>query len=388
MKRVKKKLVFLTGTRADFGKIKPLLYGLQDTNIAEIYIFVTGMHLSDKFGYTVDEIIKCGFPNIFQYDNGADKSTPDLVLSNTLVGFANYVKSVKPDMVVVHGDRIEALAGALVGAFNNILVAHIEGGEVSGTVDEHLRHAISKLSHFHFVANYEAKRRLVQIGEDGKFVFVIGSPDLDVMNSPDLPLISETKKRYGITFNDYAVMIFHPVTSEVELLRKQANMLVDAVCQSGFNYIVIYPNNDNGCDIILDIYKRKLTGVSRFRLFPSMRFEHFLTLIKNSLFLIGNSSAGVRESPFYGIPSIDVGSRQNKRINEKVNTSVFHCEFDKKKMLDLIKRFSSKKVRFKSNTNFGAGDSVNKFIEIIRSKELWGTKVQKQFIDIDFDANF
>lgn len=384
----KKKLVFITGTRADFGKIKPLLYKLQDSNLYDLFIFATGMHLSPKYGETVDEIIKCGFANVHQFDNGVDIAPADLMLANTLTGFSSYIKSVKPDMVIVHGDRIEPLAAALSGSLNNILVAHIEGGEVSGTIDEHLRHAISKLSHLHFVANNEAKKRLIQIGEEEKSIFVIGSPDLDIMKSPDLPSLKETKEHYDMTFEKYGVVIFHPVVTEIDNIRKQADILVDALTASGLNYVVIYPNNDLGNDIILNVYESKLKDNDRFRIFTSMRFEHFLTLIKNSLFLIGNSSAGIRETPFYGIPSINIGSRQNRRINEKINTSVFHCDFDKKAILGLIKRFSKKKIRYKTNTHFGTGDSIDKFMEIIKRKDLWNTGIQKRFIDLDLDINF
>ncbi len=162
---MKKKISFLTGTRADFGKIKSLIEILRLNEQFDVHIFATGMHMEVKYGYTVLEIEKCGYDNIYKYINQINGAAMDITLSKTIEGFANYVHLIKPDLIVVHGDRIEALAGATVGALNNILVAHIEGGELSGTVDELIRHAVSKLSHTHFVANEEAKKRLQQMGE-------------------------------------------------------------------------------------------------------------------------------------------------------------------------------------------------------------------------------
>src|SRR3989338_11672292 len=197
----KKRVVFLTGTRADFGKLKSLINILNNDKVFETHVFATGMHMLSKYGYTIDELEKEKTPNLYKYINHSRNSSMESIMASTLIGFGNYIQEFKPDLVVVHGDRVEALAGALAAGFKNIPVAHIEGGEISGTIDEHLRHAISKLSHLHFVANNEAKKRLIQIGEEGKSIFVIGSPDLDIMKSSDLPNIEATKKRYEITFN-------------------------------------------------------------------------------------------------------------------------------------------------------------------------------------------
>src|SRR3972149_5514199 len=178
---LRKKILFVSGTRADFGKIKPLIQQVKDSDDFEYQIFATGMHLLSVYGMTVLEIKKAGFDNIYSFINqdSAITSQMDLVLATTVQGLAYYVREYKPDLLVVHGDRVESLAGALVGCLNNILVAHIEGGERSGTIDELIRHAITKLSHIHFVSNNEARNRLVQMGEISSSIFVIGSPDID-----------------------------------------------------------------------------------------------------------------------------------------------------------------------------------------------------------------
>ncbi|MCB0427538.1 MAG: UDP-N-acetylglucosamine 2-epimerase, partial [Mangrovimonas sp.] len=177
----KKKVVFLTGTRADFGKIKSLIQILEDDPGFSPFVFVTGMHLMQKYGLTLIEIERCKFSNVQTFSNHTSETTMDLTLAKTIEGFSQYIKKVKPDLIVVHGDRVEALAGAITGSLNNILVAHIEGGEISGTIDELIRHSVSKMSHIHYVANKDAKRRLMPLGEVEKSIQIIGSPDVDIM---------------------------------------------------------------------------------------------------------------------------------------------------------------------------------------------------------------
>ena len=377
----KKKIVFLTGTRADFGKIKSLILALSKSKLFDVYIFATGMHMLNKYGYTVCEIEDCGFPNIYKYINYIENNSLDLILANTINGLNHYIKECHPEMIIVHGDRVEALAGAIVGSFNNIFVAHIEGGEISGTIDEHIRHAVSKLSHFHFVANEEAKKRLIQMGEDKDWIFIIGSPDIDIMNSKNLPPLKEARKKYEILFDEYALLLYHPVTAEINDIYNQTNILTEALLDSKFNYIVSYPNSDPGSDIIQMIYEKKLLNNKHFRIIPSIRFEYFLTFLKNAHFIIGNSSAGVRESPYYGIPSINIGSRQSNRIDYQKNTSIVNCDYDKNIILKLINNFSNKKIRFEPSYNFGTGNSTKSFLRIIKNKKIWEHKIQKQFLD-------
>ena len=156
---MKKKIVFITGTRADYGKIKSLINELENDSKFEVYIFVTGMHLQQKYGYTYEEILKNNYSNLYTFINNNEQPSMDITLTNTINGFSNYIKNVvDPDLIVVHGDRLESLACAIVGSFNNKLVAHIEGGELSGTIDESIRHSISKLSHIHFVTSSNAKK--------------------------------------------------------------------------------------------------------------------------------------------------------------------------------------------------------------------------------------
>ncbi len=372
-----KKIVFLTGTRADFGKLKSLIEITQSNPDYEVHIFATGMHMHHKYGFTVKEIVKCGFVNIYKFINFTSEETMDLTLAKTIDGFSGYLKETKADLIVIHGDRVEALAGAIVGALNNILVAHIEGGEVSGTIDELIRHAVSKMSHIHFVANEEAKKRLIQMGELDSSVFIIGSPDIDIMFSDTLPSFDEVKKYYEIPYGDYAVVMFHPITTEVERIREYADQLTNALLNDDSNYVIIFPNNDLGSAEILRSYE-SLKGNPRFKIFPSIRFESFLVMMKYARFIIGNSSAGIREAPYYGIPSVNIGTRQN---NRSLNNEIINCDYG---FENIVVAISNAKAtdRYAAEHNFGGGDSNAQFKKIISSEEFWMINKQKVFKDI------
>lgn len=371
-----KKILFLTGTRADFGKIKSLIEILEQQQGFEVFVFVTGMHLQKEYGYTLIEIERCRFKNVHTFENHTHETTMDLTLAKTIEGLSAYVKTIQPDLIVVHGDRVETLAGAIVGSLNNILVAHIEGGEVSGTVDELIRHSVSKLSHIHFVSNAEAAKRLEQMGEIKSSVFTIGSPDIDIMFSEELPYLQKVKDYYEIPFEDYAIVMFHPVTTESKEMQQYAYDFVAALLEDNHNYVVIYPNNDLGSQYIIEAYK-KLKEHPRFRVFPSLRFEYFLTLLKNSQFIIGNSSAGIREAPYYGIPIINIGTRQQNRV---VHADIVNVDYGINSIASVLKKIDQHQVK-KNKADFGQGNSAQLFLESIENPVLWTINHQKQFRD-------
>ena len=371
-----KKLLFITGTRADYGKIKSLISSVERSSLFEAYVFVSGMHLLEKYGSTYLEVQKDGYKNIYVDFSQTNIGNMSYDLGNVIQNLTAYVMHIKPDMIVVHGDRIDALAGAIVGALNNILVAHIEGGEVSGTIDESTRHAISKYAHIHFVCNEVAKRRLIQLGEESNRIFVIGSPDIDILISNSLPSIEDAKSWYEIPFEKWGILMYHPVTTEVGELRRKIREVVDAVISSKRNYIVIYPNNDMGTDIILNEYER-LRNNNRFRLYPSIRFEYFLTLLRHSDFMIGNSSAGVRETGVYGIPSIDIGSRQKGRYLDTIG-NIQHVNEDGTEILNAIDCIDNYRIQ---SFEYGKGNSTEQFMEIVSKEDVWKISIQKKFID-------
>lgn len=372
-----KKILFLSGTRADFGKLKSLIKICEDSPLFAIQIFVTGMHMHHQYGYTVKEIEKSGFKNIYKYINYTSESSMDLTMAKTIEGLSSYVREERPDLIVIHGDRVEALAGAIVGALNNILVAHIEGGEVSGTIDELIRHSVSKMSHTHFVSNDLAKKRLIQMGEKEASIYTIGSPDIDIMFSDKLPKIELVKEYYSIPFDSFSILMFHPVTTEYEMMKEAASNLIDAAIESKLNYVVVFPNNDYGSNHILSAFE-KIKNNSNFRIFPSLRFEYFLVLLKNCEFIIGNSSAGIREAPHYGIPTINVGTRQNNRA---LHAEIINTDYTKQNIMEAIKKTSITGKYLPKNL-FGIGDSDQKFLNIISTTDFWEISKQKVFNDL------
>lgn len=377
MSKTHRRILFITGTRADFGKLQPLIQAVQDLPGFDCHIFATGMHTLEAYGYTVTEIQRWGFKNIHVYMNQMLNEPMDLVLSNSIAGIARFIHENPPDMMVVHGDRIEALAGAAVGALRNTLTAHIEGGEVSGAVDDLIRHAVTKLAHIHFVANEDAAARLRQMGEQANSIFVIGSPDIDVMNSPHLPELATALSHYEIPFEKYSIALFHPVTTEIDRMRIHARQFVDALIESGLNFVVAYPNNDEGAVHIMEEYER-LSKHPRFRLFPSVRFELFLTLLKNARCIVGNSSAGVREAPFYGRYAVNVGSRQTDRFQY---STIIDTDYTKKDILRGINEAISR-PQAKSSTYFGDGKSRDRFVKVLQEGKIFSTPRQKKFVDV------
>ena len=373
-----KRILFITGTRADYGKIKSLMKTMDNSERYEVFIYVSGMHLLSQYGSTYLEVLKDGYQNVHVAFGQQQTDDMSYNLGVVLTNLAVYVSQVQPDMILVHGDRIDALAGAITGALNNILVAHIEGGEISGTIDDSIRHAISKFAHLHFVCNEEAKKRIIQLGESDKHIFVIGSPDIDIMLSDKLPSLAETKKYYDISFEEYAIFMYHPVTTEVADLGEHITKVIQALRDSGKNYVVIYPNNDLGTEIILEKIQ-KLDAEENFAVYPSIRFEYFLTLLKHALFIIGNSSAGIRESGIYGVPAIDIGTRQNGRYDKKTLKNVQHVE---EKVEDILEAIRDAETYAIPCHNFGMGNSTERFLKILEREETWECEVQKRFVDL------
>lgn len=372
-----RKVLFLSSTRADFGKLKSLIRALDQAPGFETQIFATGMHMLSCYGSTYDEIYKEGFKKVFLCFNQTPTigQNMDLVVANTISGLSYYVQENNPDLLVVHGDRAEPLAGAIVGALNNLRVAHIEGGEISGTVDEIIRHAITKLAHTHFVANDEARQRLIQMGEEPSRIHVIGSPDIDIMMSERLPSLEKALTRYEIPFSDYAVFCYHPVTTERSRIRKNISQVLEAVMGSGLNYVVILPNNDPGSEIIRDALT-VLDNNPRFRTFPSIRFEYFVVLLKHAKAIVGNSSAGIREAPIYGVPTVNIGSRQQNRF---CHESIVSVPEEKAAIAAVLADLPPGRAR---SNHFGNGDSAQRFLNVLQDPAFWEHPIQKQFCDL------
>lgn len=374
----KRHIAFITGTRADFGKLKPLIL-ISKQHGCRVSVIATGMHMQKRFGSTVKEVrLLPDEIEIIAFANQSDDDTMDRVVSNTISGVSDFLDTHCPDALVVHGDRPEALAGAITGALRNTPVVHIEGGELSGTIDGVIRHAVSKLSHIHLVANNDARNRLIQLGEQQDSIHVIGSPDIDIMLSPTLPNLATVKQRYDINFDSYIIAIFHPVTTDQSASKVAAKHFVDALLTSGRNFVVIHPNNDTGYENILNEYSRFDQDPSRFRCFESLRFEYFLTLLRNATAIVGNSSAGIREAPFYGVPTIDIGARQRGRHDDE---NILSVPAETSAILNALLQAETM-PHTPSQPTFGDGQSAQHFAELIDTDVLFSTPIDKAFVDL------
>ncbi len=367
-------LLFLTGTRADFGKLEPLAAAARDAG-HRVTFFVTGMHMMERYGLTRNEVRRTPGIAVEEFENQHEGDPQDLILARTVTGFSAYVRDSKPDLIVLHGDRIEALAGALVAATNYVRSAHVEGGEVSGTIDEVFRHCNTKLCTHHFVSSKAAARRVMALGEPPETIHVIGSPELDFHARPSGVTLDDVRARYDIAFADYGIATFHPVTSEQDTIGQQAADLFGALEASGRSFVVIAPNNDPGSAAIFAVLDR--LPKDRFRVLPSMRFAHFSELMKNAACMVGNSSAGVREAPFLGLPSLDVGSRQTNRAEAP---SVVSCEAGERAViLDFLATHWGRPAE--RHQGYGKGSAAGRFAEVLARPEFWTLSLQKAFRD-------
>jgi len=369
-----KRLLFVTGTRADFGKLEPLAIAARDAG-HDVSFFTTGMHMLDRYGLTKIEVHRTPGVTVHEYLNQRIGDPQDMVLAKTVLGFSDFVAEHRPDLVVVHGDRVEALACALVAATNYIRSAHIEGGEVSGTIDEIFRHCNSKLASHHFVSSQEAKRRVMAMGEPESTIFVIGSPELDFHSGPSGVTLDEVRSRYDLPSRDYGIVVFHPVTSQADSMGQQARDLFGALADSGKHFVVIAPNNDPGSDAIFAVLND--LPADRFRVLPSMRFAHFSELMKNASLMVGNSSAGVREAPFLGTPSLDVGTRQTNRATAPSLRSL--AASDRDGIRSFLRDNWGK--RFARHDAFGTGNAATRFVEVLSDPAFWKGDLQKRFHD-------
>ena len=372
---MKKKILFVTATRADFGKLKSLIKITKQQKKFDVSIVVTGMHMLPNFGSTHEEIDKSFSAGVIKFKNQKFGDNLENVLTRTTKKFSEIVKKIKPHLIIVHGDRVESLACALVASLNHILTAHIEGGELSGTIDDTIRHTITKLSHIHFAGNQLAKRRITNMGERKESVFVIGSPDIDILLSKKLQNIESVKKKYDIFFKDYAILLWHPVTSDIKNLKKNTIRLIKFINNFNINFVVIYSNNDPGTKIIINNYKKYLNK-KKCKVFKSIRFESFITLLKHSRFIIGNSSAGIYEAPVLGVPVLNVGNRQHKRLKSSGIKNISISKLTKNNVINFLNNFKKEGKKY-----FGSGNTDKNFLKALNSKRFWEISTQKYFLD-------
>jgi GDP/UDP-N,N'-diacetylbacillosamine 2-epimerase (hydrolysing) len=308
-----RKIIYVSGTRADFGLMLTVLRRLHMDPSIDFSICITAMHLSPTYGNTQQEIEAEGFRICGKIPVDVENTTGEgmvMGIAQEILGMTHIFKNEKPDIVLLLGDRGEMLAAALVAAHLNIHVAHLHGGERSGTVDEMLRHAISKLSHYHFESSRE---RLIKMGEKPTCIFVAGAPGLDGLSDINFPSRNELYQSQNFTINKpLALVIFHPVVQEIDTIADQMQNIMMAAFRSGLQVLCLKPNADAGGLIICEIIKNYEQHPD-VRVMTHFTRENYLAWLANCDVLLGNSSSGIIEAASFHKPVVNVGSRQNLR---------------------------------------------------------------------------
>ena len=344
MKELKRKILYITGTRADYGLMKSVLEVIEEHPKIELEIVATGMHLMPEFGMSLKEIKKDGFKihtlNA-TYDGDNKESMTDFI-GHFIQLLTKKVKKIKPDIILLLGDRGEMLAGAIVGAYLTIPVAHLHGGEITSTVDESARHAITKLAHIHLPATKKSAERIIKMGEDPWRVHVVGAPGLDSVLNGELMSKEEVCRELGLNQNESILLVIqHPVTLEIEEAKKQMKETMETIKELKQQTIVIYPNADAGGRKMIRVIEqyRECPFIHIHRNLPHMQY---LSLMKNADVLIGNSSSGVIEAPSFDLPTINIGTRQEGR--ERAD-NVIDVNYDKYRIIVAVRKALSKEFK-------------------------------------------
>ena len=376
-----RKAFIITERRADYSRFQPILKIIQEDKDLDYDLVVTGLHVKPEHGLTINEI---------KSDNFKIFSTFEMFLETEDTGaamvraYAEAVKQVsiileqsKPDLILSGFDIAANAAVTLAGAHMNIPVAHIQGGEVTGTIDESIRHAVTKLSHIHFPATEDAALRIIKMGEEQSKVFNVGCPYIDIIKSKKFKSKNELSKKYGFN-KDKSFIIFtqHAVTTEFGSSLEQIKISINALKQFvDCQIIAFYSNTDMGGYEIID----EINKEDNFIVIPNMDSSDFLSLMNCSTVMVGNSSAAIREAPSFALPAVNIGTRQNGRLRSSNVIDVDHNIEDIKKALYKCINDNDFKMKIKKEKNpYGNGNSAKRIVNIINEIEIDKSLIQKK----------
>ncbi|SHF90994.1 GDP/UDP-N,N'-diacetylbacillosamine 2-epimerase (hydrolysing) [Salegentibacter echinorum] len=384
-----KKIAIVTGTRAEFGLLSPLMDKIQEDKEMQLQLIVTAMHLSPEFGYTVDEIEEKGYK--------IDSKVECLLSSDTAVGvtksvglatigFADAFTNLSPDVVVILGDRTEMLAAATSALLANIPIAHIHGGETTeGAYDENIRHAITKMSYLHFASAKIYRQRIIQLGEHPDRVFNVGAIGLDSIKNMDILNKEEFEQSINFKLGRKNILItFHPVTLEDDSAKDQFNAILEALdALEETHFIFTHANSDKSGRVINQMIEQFVNkNRERAVAFKSLGHLRYLSALEHIDMVLGNSSSGIIEVPYFNIPTVNIGDRQKGRIlSESIiqsETTVDAITLALQKALDIAFR---KRIENQVQL-YGSGNTAEKIMDILRNQNI--NSLKKSFYDIQF----
>jgi len=364
----KRKILLITERRADYSRFKTILKLINNSKYLDYVLVVTGTHLLKNHGLTIDEIKKDKFRidyiiRSFSSTKVDDGESMVVAIGNVLKKICLIIKKSKPHIILTGFDIGANFALTVAGAHLNIPVVHIQGGEVTGSIDESLRHSMSKFSNYHLVANLDAKKRLIKMGEQKKNIFIVGCPSLDALFQEPILTDEEIKKRFRIDSKKvFFIVIQHPVTTEHKLSKNQILETIQAIKNTKAQALFILPNNDSGhLEIINEIKKNNLNWSK------SLTLSEYRSLLMKASILIGNSSSGIHEAASFKLPVINIGSRQNGRLQPRNVVNVGYCRKD---ILNKIKFCLNNRKYINSlkklQNPYGDGNSAHKIIKVLK----------------------
>ena len=384
----KRKICVVTGTRAEYGQLRWLMKRIMDEYNLELQIITTGMHLSPEFGLTYRELKKDGFMINKKVEMLVSADTPSSISKSTglgLIGFADAYFDLQPDIIVVLGDRYELLAASTAALFARIPIAHIHGGEITeGAFDEAIRHSITKMAWWHFVAADEYQKRVVQLGEDPKRVFNVGGMGVDAIKKARLLSKKELMKKSGIQFGEKNLLVtYHPVTLEKQTSQKHFQSLLDVLDDLKDVYIIFtMPNSDSDGRIIKQMIDEFVSSHDQRSIsFTSMGHLNYLSALQFVDGVVGNSSSGLAEAPTFKIGTVNIGDRQKGRLKAK---SVIDCKPAKgsiKEAINTLYRKNFQKILHMVDNPYGKGGATEKIIEVLRAANI-PEEPKKEFYDL------
>jgi UDP-hydrolysing UDP-N-acetyl-D-glucosamine 2-epimerase len=389
-----RKICVVTNGRADYSHLKTLLEELKKRSDVQVTVVPTGMHLLSSYGHTIDDIVKDGFDigyRVFMEVDGRVLSTMTKSTGLGIIEFSSYFENFRPDIVVVQGDRFEAFAATAAASMMNIHVAHVGGGEVTGTIDEHLRHAMTKLSHFHFPCDEDSKKRIIAMGERPEHVFNTGGPASDLLLRTPTCTFPELKKRLDPYVKkkewlrdldeDFFLVIHHPVTTEFEAVHAEIEGLLNGLKRFPNKVMLLCPNIDAGAEKIVKLLKEfERYEDNKVGILSHVPVEDFVNVMRHSRIMIGNSSSGVREACYFGTPVVNVGNRQEGR---RISENVLSVPGTEAGVAGAIEKHLQKPRAYKQEYMYGGGDAGKQISDILATIEL-GSPQKRLVSDIKY----
>ena len=379
-----KKICVIVNSRANYARIKTVLFEIKKNKKLSLQLILGASSLMDKIGDLTDTIKKDGFKissRIYSIVEGSNLATMAKSTGLGIVELSNIFENQRPDFVITVADRFETIATAITASYMNIPLIHTQGGEVTGSIDESVRHAVTKLSNYHFPSTLKAKQNIIRMGENKKKVFLTGCPSIDIAQKVSKKKINlnTVLKKYYLQGNfveffkkDFIVVVQHPVTTEFDDVENQIEETIKALKDFNINVLWLWPNIDAGNDIISKKLRQfvEIEKPNNIKFYKNFEPEDFLEILSKSKCILGNSSVAIRECSFLGIPAVNIGKRQQGR---ECGKNVLHSDHDHKQIIKLLNK-QLKHGKFKSEKIYGDGYAAKKIVKLISKFNLDDTQ--------------